>query len=190
MAGAEYVSNTLTNNTTDKTLHSAPNPYHDPGPGRLEGGAPLLANPLSARGVLGPGPLALPEGIAPRDGTRGHTQGPAPPHLADGSVPSPQRLPVNASLVLVARSVIAVVPLPAEDAIRLMTAPGHVVEALSTGQVGVVGVPPPRDAESRASQDLLPRKVGGAKGARATAAVTLAVNLLVGQTTWAPVAAG
>ena len=190
VAGAEYVSNTLINNTTDEMFHSAPNPYHDPGPGHLEGGVLLLAIPLSARGVPGHDLSALPEGIAPRDGTRGHTQGPTLPHLADGSVLSPQHLPVNASLVLVARSAIAVVPLPAEDATRPMTAPGHVVEALATGQVGVVGVPLPHDAESRASQDLLPREVGGAKEARATAAVTLVVNLPVAQTTWTSVAGG
>ena len=189
VAEAEYVSNTLTNNTTDKMFHSALNPYHDPGPGRLEGGA-LLVIPPSARGVPGPDLSALPEGIALLDGSRGHTQGPVLPHLVDGSVPSPQHLPVNASLVLVVRSVIAVVPLPAEGATRPMTAPGHVVEALAMGQVGVVGVPPLHDAESRASQDPPPRKVGDANEVRATTAATLVVNLLAAQTTWTSVVAG
>ena len=145
--------------------------------------------PLSARGVLGPDLSALPEGIAPRDGTQGHTQGPALPHLVDGSVPSPRHLLVNASLALVARSVIAVVRLPAEDATHLTTAPGRVAEALATGQVGVVGVHPPHDAESRAPQDLLPLKVGGAKEARTAAAATLVANLPVAQTTRMSVAA-
>jgi len=170
-------------------FHSAPNPYHDPGPGHLEGGGLLLVIPLSARGVPGPDLSVLPEGIAPRDGTRGRTQGPALPHLVDGSGPSPPHLPVNANLVLVGKSVIVVVPLPAEGAIHPMTAPGHVVEALATGRVGVVGVPPPRDAESRAPRDLLPRKVGGAREAQAIAAVALVVNLPVVQTTWIPAAA-
>ena len=166
---------------------SAPNPYHGPGPGHLEGGALLLVIPLSARGVLGPGLSALPEGIVLRDDTRGHTQGPALPHLEDGSVPSPPLLPVNANLVLVARSVIAVVLLPAEGATHLMTALGHAVEVQGMGQVGVVGVRL-RDAEGRASQDLLPRMAGGAKEVQAIAAVALVVNLPVVQITRTPVA--
>lgn len=189
VAGAEYVLNTPINDTTDKVFRSAPNPHHDPGPGHLEGGALLLVIPLSARGVLGPDLSALPEGIVPRDDTQGHTRGLALPHLVDGNVPSPRHLPVNGSPVLVARSVIAAVPLPAEDATHPMTAPGHVAEALDTGQVGVVGVLPLHDAESRAPQDLLPRKVGGAKEVQTVVAVTLVVNLPVAQTTWMPVAA-
>jgi len=94
---------------------------------------------------------------------------------------------VNANLVHVAKSVIAVAPLPAEGATHLTTGLGHVVEALATGQVGVVGVPP-RDAESRASRDLLLRKAGGAKEAQTIATVALVANLPVVQTTWMPVA--
>ena len=167
--------------------HSVPDPYHDLGPGRLEGVVLLLAIPLSAQGVPGPALSVLPEGIAPRDGTRGRARGPVLLRLAGGSAPSPPHLPANASLALVARSVTVVVLLLAGGGTRQMTVPSHVVEALATGQVGVVGAPP-RDAESRAYLDLLLRKVGGARGARAIAAVALAVNLLVMESAGTPIA--
>ena len=144
---------------------SAPDPHRGPDPGRPEDAALLLVTPLSAQGVLDPAPSALPEGIAPRDGTRGRTRGLVLPHLVDGSVLSLPHLPVSACLVLVARSVIAVVPLPAEGGTRQTIDPGHVVGALDTGQVGVVGVLPLHGAESGASPDLPRRKVGGAKEA-------------------------
>lgn len=147
-------------------IRSAPNPYRDLGPGRLDDGALRLAIPLSAQGVLGPGLSVLPEGIAPRDGTRGHTQGPALPHLVDGSVPSPPHLLVNVSLVLVVKSAIVVVPLPAGGVTRLTTVPGRVVEALDTDPTDVAGAPRPlHGVENRASQGHLPRKAGGAKKA-------------------------
>ena len=167
---------------------SAPDLRHGPGPGQLEGVVLLLVTPLSAQGVLGPAPSALLEGIAPRDVTRGRTRGPALPHLVDGSVLSLPHLPVNAYLVLAARSVIAAVLLPVEGGTRQTIVPGHVVGALATGQVGVVGVLPLlHGAESEASPDLLHRKVGGAKGAQAIAAAALVVNLPVEETTWTPI---
>ena len=137
-----------------------------------------LVIPLSAQGALGPALSALPESIAPRDGTRGHTRGPVLPRLVDDSVPSPPRLPANANLALVVRSVIAVVPLLAEGGTRQAIVPGRVVGALAMGQAGVVGVPLLRDAEKRAFPDLPHRKVGGAKEAQAIAAAALVVNLL------------
>jgi len=147
---------------------------------------PLLAIPLSAQEVLGPALSAPVEGIARRDGTRDRIRGLALLHPADGHVPSPPRLHVNAILVLVARSVIAVAPLPAGGGIRQATGPGHVVGALATGQVDVVEVPPPHSAENRASPDLPHRKVGSAKEARAVAAAgagaALVVNLPVMET--------
>lgn len=138
-----------------------------------------LVTPLSVQGALGPALSALPEGIALRDGTRGHALGPALPHPVDGNVPSPPHLPVNACPVLVARDAIAAVPLLAEGGTRQTTVPGHVVEALGMGQVGVVGAPLFHDAENRASPDLLPQEAEGAKEARAIAAAALGVNLPV-----------
>jgi len=166
--------------------HSAPGPYHDLGPGHLEDVVLLPVAPLSAQGVPGPAlsALHLPEGTAPQDGARG----PALPHPVGGSVPFPPHLPVNASPALAARNVIAAVPLPAEGGTRQTTVPGHVVEALGMGQVGVVGAPLLHGAENRASPDLLPQNVGGAKEARAIAAAALAVNLRVMGTTWMPIA--
>jgi len=161
---------------------SAPDPHHGPGPGHPEGVVLLLVTPLSAQGVLGPAPSALPEGIAPQDGTRG----PALPHPVEDSVLSLPHLPVNARLVLVARSVIAAVPLPVEGGTRQKIVPGHVVGALVTGQAGVVGVLPFRGAESGASPDLLRQKVGGAKEAQAIAAAALVANLPL-ETTWTPI---
>ena len=83
---------------------------------------------------------------------------------------------MNVSLFLVARGVIAVVRLPAEGGTRRVTAPGRVVEALVKGQVGAAGVLPLHDAERGAFLDLLPQKVGGAKGALAIVAAALPVN--------------
>ena len=187
-AGVEYVSNAPNSNPTDSMFHSVPGPDHDPGPGRLEGEGPLLVIPLSVREVLGPVLSALPEGIARQEGTRTHAQGPALPHLAGVSVPSPPHLPANVNLVLAARSEIAVVPLPAEGVTRLMTILDHVVEALAMGRAGVVEAPPLHDVESGASPDLLPRKAGGAKEVQATAAAALVVNLPVTETAWTPIA--
>ena len=156
--------------------HSAPDPYLDRGPGHLEDVVLLLVVLLSAQEVLGLALSVLLEGIAPRDGTQGRVRGPALLHPADGHVPFPPRLHVNVSLVPVARNVIAVAPLPAEGGTRQATAPGHVVGALATGQVGVVEVPLLRSAENGASLDLPHRKVGGAKEAAAAAAAALVVN--------------
>jgi len=161
----------------------APDPHHGQGPGHFEDVVLLLVTPLSVQGVLGPALSALPEGIAPRDGTRG----PALPHPVDDNVLSLPHLPVNACPVLVARSVIAAVPLLAEGDTRQKIVPGHVVGALAMGQVGVVGVPPFHGAESGASPDLLRRKVGGAKEAQAIAAAALVVNLPLAGTTWTPI---
>jgi len=166
---------------------SAPDPHHGPGPGHLEDVVLLLVTPLSAQGVLGPAPSTLLEGIAPREGTRGRTRGPALPHPVDGSVLSLPHLPVNACLVLVVRSVTAVVPLPAGGGIHQTIVPGHVAGALATGQAGVVGVLPLHGAESGASPDLLHREVGGAKEAQAIAAAALVVNHLMVETTWMPI---
>jgi len=154
----------------------APDPCHDPDPGRLEG-VVLLVNPLSVRGVLGLALSVLPEGIVPRDGARGRARDPARPLPVDGSVPFPPRLPVNASPLLVARGVIAVVHLPAEGGTHRMTGPSHVVEALAKGRVGVVGALLLHDAERIAFLDLPPRKVGGVKEVLPIAAATPAVNL-------------
>jgi len=167
----------------------APDPHHDLGPGHLEEEVLLLVIPRSVLGALGPALSALPEGIALQDGTRGHNQGPVPLHLAGGSVLSLPPLPVIARLALAARSEIAVVPLLAEGVTRQATVLGHVVEALATGQVGVVDPPPLHDAENRASLDLPPRKAGDVKEARATAAAALAVNLPVMEPMWTPIVA-
>jgi hypothetical protein len=170
---------------------SAPDPHHGPGPGpgHLED-VVLPVTPLSAQEVLGPAPSALPEGTVPRDGTRGRTRGPVLPHLVDGSVLSLPHLPVNASLVLVARSVIVAVHLPAEGGTRQKIVLDHVAGALATGQVGAVRVRPLHGAEGGASLGLLHRKVGGAEAAQAIAAAVLVVNLPVAETAWTPIVVG
>lgn len=161
----------------------APGLRHDPGLGHPEDAVPLLVNPLLAQGVPDPALLVLPEGIAPRDGTRGHTRGLALPHPADGSAPSPLHHPVNVHR-LVARGVIVAVHLPAKGGTRRMSDLGHAVEALVMDRVGVVGPLPLRDAEGRASLDLLHRKAGGAEGARAIVAAAHAVNPPVMEAAW------
>lgn len=166
-------------------FHSALGPY--PGPGLLEG-VFLLVNPLSVQGALGLALSALPEGIVPRDGTRGHTRDPALPLPVDGSVLSPLHLPVSASPLLVARGVIAVVHLPAEGGTHQMIVPDHAVEALAKGRVGVAGALPLHDAERRAFLDPPLREVGGAKGALAIVAAALAVNLQLVEAAWTSIA--
>lgn len=162
---------------------SVPDLHHGPGPGHLEDVVLLLVTPLSAQGVLDPAPSTLLEGIAPHEGTRGHTRGLALPRPVDGSVLSLPHLPVNACLVLVVRSVTAVVPLPAGGGTHQTIVPDRVAGALATGQVGVVGVLHPHGAGSGASPDLLHREVGGAKEAQAIAAAALVVSLLAVETT-------
>lgn len=149
---------------------------HDRCPGHPAGVVPLLANPLSVRGVLGLVLSVLPEGIAHRDGTRGRTQDPALPRLVDGSAPSPLHRPANASLVLVARDVIAAVRLPAEGGTPLVTDPGHAVEAPLVGRISVVGVPLLHDAEGGASPGHLPQRLGNAEGALVTVAAEVAAS--------------
>ena len=144
----------------------------------------LIVVLLSVQGVLGLGLSVLPDGIAPQDGTRGHTRGPALPHLVDGSVLSPPRLPVNARLLLVVRNVIAVVPLLAGGGTLQAIVQGHVVGALPTGQADAVEALPFHGVENKASPDLLHRKVGGANEARAIAAAALAADLPLMETTW------
>lgn len=85
-----------------------------------------------------------------------------------------------------ARSVTAVVPLPAEGVILLTTIPGHVAEALVTGQADAVGVLLLHDAENRASPGLLPRRVEGAKEAQIIVGAALVVDLPVMEATWTP----
>jgi len=153
----------------------APDPFRDPGPGHPEDAVPPLVAPLSARGVLGPALSVLPEGIVLRGGTLGHVRGPAPSHLVGGNVQPHPHLPANANPVPAARSVIAVALLIVGGGTREVAVPGHVVEALATGQVDVVGALPLRGAESRTSPDPLHRIIGGAKEARATAAAAVAL---------------
>lgn len=164
--------------------HSAPGPCHDPDPGHLEGAVLHLVNPLSVPGVLGLVLSALPGGTVPRDDTRGRTRDPALPLPVDDSVLSPPHHPVNASPLPVARDVIAVVHLPAEGGTPQSTVPGHGAEALAKGRVGAVGALLLHDAERRAFPDLLPRKVGGAKGALVIVAAALAVNLRLKRAAW------
>jgi hypothetical protein len=177
-AGVEYVSSSLSQQVADTMSLSAPRACRDLGPGHHEDTV-LLVNPLSAQGALGPVLSALFEGIAPQDGTRGHTRGLVLPHPVDDNAPSPLRRPVNGSPLLVARDVIVVAHLPAGGGIHRTTALGRPVEALATGQVGAGGAPPPHDVEGRAFPDRLLHKVEDAKGAPAIAAVVLAVNLPV-----------
>ena len=140
--------------------------------------------PLSARGVPGPALSVLPEDIVLRGDTLGHDRGPALPHLVDDSVQPRPHLPANVSLVLAARSAIAVALLLVGGGTRQLIVPGRVVEALATGQVGVVGVLPLHGAESRTSQNPLHRRIGGAGEARAIAAAALAANPPVMETAW------
>lgn len=147
---------------------------------------PPLAVPLSARGVLGPALSALHEDIVPRGVVLGHVRGPALPHLVGDSVQPRPHLPANASPVLAARSVIAVALLLVGGGTRQVIVPGHVVGALATGRVDVVGVLPLRGAESRTSPDPLHQRIGSAKEARviAAAAAALAANPPAIETTW------
>lgn len=168
--------------------HSAPGSYHGPGPGLPEGVVlPLPVNPLSVQGVLDPALSVLPEGIVPRDGTRGRTLDPALLLPVDGSVLSPLHRPVNAYLLPVARGVIVVAHLPAEGGTHQMTVPGHAVEALARGLASAVEALPLLDAERRASLDRLPRKVGGAKETLVLVAAALAVNLQLAEDAWIPI---
>lgn len=164
---------------------SAPDPFHDPGPGHHEDAVPPLVVPLSARGVLGPALSVLPEDIVLRGDTPDHVRGPALPHLVDASVQHRPHLPANANPALVARSVIAVALLLVGGGTRQVIVPGRVVGVLAMGQVGVVGVLPLHGAESRTSPYLPRRRIGGTKEARATAAAALAANLLVMEIAWA-----
>ena len=181
-AGVEYVSSTLSQKVANTISLSVPRTCHDLGPGHHEDVA--LVNPLSVQGALGPVLSVLFEGIAPQDGTRGHTQGPALPHPVDDNAPSPPHHPVYASPLLVARDVIVVAHLPVGGGIHRTTALDRPVEALAAGQVGAGGAPPPHDVEGRAFPDRLPRKVEDAKGALAIAAAVLAVNLPVTEPAW------
>lgn len=148
----------------------------------------LLVNPLSVRGVLGPALSARPEGIVPRDGTRGRTRDPVLPLPVDDSVPSPPHLHANATPLLVARDVIAVARPPAEGDTHQMAVPGHVAEVSAKGQLGVAGALPLHGAERRAFLDLLPLEVGGAREAPQIVAATLAVNLQLMGVAWTPIA--